>query len=192
MITIFKKETPLKLIFALSFVLIGVFSRLLPHPPNFTPLTAIALFSGTYLTGKTALLIPLVTMISSDLILKSYYDLPVMISVYGSFLAAALLGLWLRKHKNWGTIGAIATLSSLLFFAITNFAVWAFTPWYAKNFPGLIQCYLLALPFLKNTLLGDIFYTGCFFGLYELAVVWLKEKLKTAKVESKISAPKFE
>lgn len=185
MIAIFKKETPLKLIFALSFVLIGIVSRLLPHPPNFTPLTAIALFSGTYLTRKTALLIPLTTMIFSDLILKNYYDLPVMASVYGSFLAIALLGLWLKNHKRWGIIGATTILSSLLFFTITNFAVWAFTPWYAKNLSGLTQCYLLALPFLKNTLLGDIFYTGCLFGFYELAVVRLKEKLTIARAKKK-------
>jgi len=116
-------------------------------------------------------------MIISDFFI-GYYQFSLMAVVYGSFLLCVLLGFWLKKNKKWYTIGGSAILGAVLFFLITNFAVWAFTPWYAKTFSGLIQCYLMALPFFRNTLLGNLFYVSIFFGVYEMVEVWIRKKLR--------------
>jgi len=157
--------------------------RLLPHPPNFTPIAAIALFGGVYFSRKIALILPLAAMAISDKFI-GLYEPKLMLSVYGSFLLCVLLGFWLKKHKKWYTVGGSAILGAVLFFIITNFSVWAFTPWYAKTFSGLIQSYLMALPFFKNTLLGDMFYVTIFFGVYEMVELWIREKFKTTEIIS--------
>lgn len=171
-----KKRKTLEFVIVLVFVLIGVSLRLLPHPPNFAPIAAIALFGGVYLSRKVALTLPIAVMIISDIFLGGYYHLPVMTSVYGSFLLMVVLGFWLKKHKKWYTIGGSAILSAVLFFVITNFAVWVFNPWYLKTFSGIIQCYTMAIPFFKNTLMGNLFYVAVFFGTYEIIRVWLERK----------------
>ena len=109
----------------------------------------------------------------------------VILSVYLSFALIGLLGLWLRKRKNvTNTVGA--TLSgSLLFFIISNFAVWIATPWYSKTFQGLVQCYWMAIPFFRNTILGDLFYVGVMFGLYELVNYLILRRLLWQKVNLK-------
>jgi len=160
---------------ALLLISIGVSLRLLPHPPNFAPIAAIALFGGVYFSRKIALILPIVAMAISDIFIGDY-EPKLMASVYGSFLLCVVLGFWLKKHKKWYTVGGSVLSCSVLFFLITNFAVWDFTPWYAKTISGLIQCYLMALPFFKNTLLGDLFYVTIFFGAYEIVEVWIKRR----------------
>lgn len=177
-----KKEKNLELLIALSLILIGVVMRFFPHQPNFVPISAIALFGGVYLSKRLAMIIPLAAMFISDVFI-GYYEATLMAVVYGSFLLCVLLGFWLKKHKKWYTVLAMAATGSLLFFLITNFAVWIFTPWYEKSFAGLIQCYFMALPFFRNALLGDMFYAGVFFGIYELVVIWIKSKFKTTEVK---------
>ncbi|MCL5003933.1 MAG: hypothetical protein M1352_01535 [Patescibacteria group bacterium] len=149
------------------FILLGALSRLLPHPPNFAPIAALALFGGAYLRKRDAIIIPLLTMLVSDLILSGYYG-PTMFYVYGSFILIGLAGLWLRNHKSPFTILSSALLSSVLFFVVTNFGVWA-QGWYPHNLTGLIACYTAAIPFFRNTVLGDLSYTALFFGGFELA-----------------------
>ena len=163
---------------AIIFILIGAFSRLFPHPPNFTPIAAIALFGGVYLSKRLAFILPIAMMLISDLFL-GFYEIKLMIFVYVCFIISILLGFWLKNHKKWQTIFGASILASLIFFIFTNFAVFAFTPWYSKDFSGLIQCYFMALPFFRNTLLGDLFYVSLFFGIYELAAILVREKLKT-------------
>lgn len=170
-----KKGKILEFIIALFLILIGVSLRFLPHPPNFAPIAAIALFGGVYLSRKIAFILPLAAMAISDRFI-GFYEPKLMISVYGSFLLCVILGFWLKKRKKWYTIGASALISAVLFFIITNFAIWVFTPWYAKTFFGLIQCYLMALPFFRNTLFGDLFYVTVFFGTYELIEIWIRKK----------------
>ncbi len=167
----------LKFLIALLFILTGVVFRLIPHAPNFTPIAAIALFGGVYFSKRLAIVLPLGAMIISDIFI-GFYDIKIMSAVYGSFVLCAVLGIWLKSHKNWQTIGASAILSSVLFFLITNFAVWAFSPWYAKTFSGIVQSYFMALPFFRNSLLGDLFYTAVFFAAYELAIVFASKKLQ--------------
>lgn len=178
-----KKEKNIELIVALVFILIGISLRLIPHTPNFTPIAAIALFGGVYLSKKIALILPIGVMMISDMFI-GYYEPKLMISVYGSFLLCVVLGFWLKKHKRWYIIGGSAILSSVIFFFITNFAVWAFSPWYAKTISGIIQCYIMALPFFRNTLMGDMFYVTVFFGTYELVEVWIRSRFKIRKKDT--------
>lgn len=175
-----KKGKTLEFIVALLFILIGVSLRLLPHAPNFAPIAAIALFGGVYFSKKIALFLPLAAMAIGDLFI-GWYEPKLMFSVYGSFLLCVVLGFWLKRNKKWYTVGGSAILSAVLFFLITNFSVWVFTPWYAKTLSGIIQCYLMALPFFRNTLLGDLFYVIVFFGSYELIEVWIRKKFEAKK-----------
>jgi len=141
--------------------------RLVPHLPNFTPIAALGLFGGTYLNKKYALFVPLLAMLFSDIVI-GFAGFWVTFSVYFSFFLIGLIGLWLKNHKNLSNIAGASLTGSILFFLLTNFAVWAFTPWYPKSWDGLLKCYFLAIPFFRNTLLGDLFYVGLMFGLFEL------------------------
>jgi len=180
-----KKGKNIEFTIALLLILIGIILRIIPHAPNFTPIAAIALFGGVYFSRKIALFLPLGAMFISDIFI-GFYQAPVMVSVYGSFILSVVLGFWLKNHKGWYTVGGSAILSSVLFFLITNFAVWAFAPWYARTFSGIIQCYLMALPFFRSTLLGDLFYTAVFFGSYELIHVWVRSKFGMKKVLARV------
>ena len=175
-----KKGKILEISMGVIFILIGVVLRLIPHPPNFAPIGALALFGGVYLSRKMALGLPIVAMVISDLFI-GYYTPELMAAVYGSFILCVLLGFWLKNHKKWYTVLGSSLLASVIFFFVTNFAVWAFTPWYAKTFSGIIQCFFMALPFFKNTLLGDLFYVSIFFGVYKIIEVWIRKKFTITK-----------
>ncbi len=165
-----------KIIIFVILVVLGFTFRLLPHSWNFTPIGAIALFSGFYFKKKYAFAIPVLAMFISDAFL-GFYNWKLMPIVYGSFLLCVVLGFWLKKHKKWYTVAGTSIIAALLFFFITNFAVWIFTPWYAKTLSGVIQCYIMAIPFFRNTLLGNLFYVTVFFGAYEIIQVLIKNKL---------------
>lgn len=161
---------------ALFVILLGAISRILPHPPNFAPIGALALFGGVYFSKKIALVLPIFAMIVGDIFIGFYQPI-LMITVYLSFLICVFFGFWLKKNKNWSNILRTSMFSSIIFYLLTNFAVWAFTGWYPKTLFGLIQSYLMALPFLRNTFFGDLFYTTLFFGVYELFEIWVRKKL---------------
>jgi len=147
---------------------LAVLARLVPHVPNFTPIAAMALFGGAYLNRRYAILVPLAALLLSDLFIGFYSPL-VMVSVYGSFVLTGVVGLWLKKRRNPKNVIFAAIGASVLFFLVTNFAVWL-GGWYPKNLAGLLECYTMALPFFRNTILGNLFYTGVFFGGYELVL----------------------
>lgn len=159
---------------AFFIVLVGVFARLLPHLPNFTPVAATSLFGGTYLKKRWALILPIMIMVTSDLFIgfDGFYS---RAYVYGSFILTGLIGLWIRDHKNVKNIILGTFASSLLFFLITNFGVWAHGTMYTHNLTGLMQSYLMGVPFFRGTLLGDFFYTGIFFGSFEVSAHYLKK-----------------
>jgi hypothetical protein len=175
-----KKEKNLEFLIAIIFIIIGISLRLMPHPANFTPITAIALFAGAFLSKKIALAIPLLAMVISDFFI-GFYDLKLMSMVYGSFILCVIIGFLIRKNKKSYTILGSSIMGTFIFFFLTNFSFWAFTPFYTKTLAGLIQCYTMALPFLKNSLLGDLTYVIIFFGTFAIANVlvkkWLKERL---------------
>ena len=159
-----KKEN---FVLAIIFILTGILLRLVPHAPNFSPISAIALFSGAYLSKKWGIFIAVFAMAVSDFFI-GLYDIKIMASVYLSFIISVLLGSLVKKNRN--CVAFVSLASSISFFIITNLAVFVFSPWYEKTINGLIYCYFLALPFLKNTVMSDIFYTFLFFGLYELSL----------------------
>jgi len=156
-----KLFTP-RFIFIISVIFVGAMFRLLPHWPNFTPIAAIALFGGTYINKKSlAFAIPIFAMLIADVFLgfHSY-----MLSIYLSFAIIVMIGFILRNRVKFGSV-LIATVSgSVIFFLITNFAVWLGSPYYAQSFAGLIACYTAGLPFFNSGIIGDLFYSGVFFG----------------------------
>lgn len=153
-------------------ILIGVFARLVPHPANFAPITAIALFGGMYLPKKYAFVLPLVAVFLSDLWLG--FDFSSMWAVYGSFLLSGVIGLYIRQNKSVSIVITGTVFASVLFFLITNFAVWWGTNMYSKDWVGLINCYIAGIPFYRNTLMGDIFFTTILVGGYELIIKLVK------------------
>lgn len=159
---------------AVFFVFAGVVLRLIPHAPNFAPISAIAIFSGSKFSKKWGVTIAVLAMLVSDLFL-GFYNLWIMASVYVCFIFSVFLGSLLKSRKNFAGIILVSLLSSLLFFIVTNFAVFTLTSWYEKTFSGLIYCYFMALPFFRNTLFGDVFYSFMFFGLFELALLVFKK-----------------
>jgi len=163
-----------KLIQPATFILIGAATRVLPHPANFAPIAAMAIFGGVYLGKKQAFIIPLAAMIVSDVFI-GFDSVPMRIAVYGSFIISVLIGLWLKNHKNAKNIILGTLLSSVIFFSVTNFAVWAFGSMYPKSLAGIFECFALAIPFFRNTILGDMFYSGAFFGGYEFIRNLLKK-----------------
>jgi len=162
---------------AMILILVGILLRFAPHEPNFTPVAAIAIFSGVYLNKKYSFLIPLALMIASDLALGLHN---VVVFTWGSFIVVTFLGLWVKKHKSVSRIFAGSVISSVIFYVISNFGVWLMG-WYPRDLTGLINCYVMALPFLRNFTLGTLVYSAVFFGAYELVARSVKET-KLAKV----------
>ncbi len=151
----------------LVMILAAAASRLIPHPPNVASITAVALFGGAYLTDKRlAFVVPLAALFVSDLILGFYSHMEI---VYGSFALVVCIGFWIQRNRSALRIAGAALASSILFFVLTNFGVWAFGSLYPKTAAGLLTCYVAAIPFFQNTLAGDALYTTVLFGGFALA-----------------------
>ncbi len=144
---------------------LGVVSRLVPHPWNATPVMAIALFGGTYLSRRWALILPLAIVALSDFALGWHATIPF---TWGAFLLTGMLAWWIRVHPSPGRIFGGALAGSLFFFVVTNFGVWVTENLYPHTAVGLWTCYVAALPFFRNTLAGDLVYTGVLFSLFSL------------------------
>ncbi len=154
-------------IFTFALIFIAALSRLLPHPPNFIPITAMALFGGVYLDKKHTFIVPIAAMLISDYFIGFYSG---MMWTYAGFIGVGFIGLWLRNHRGLFQTVAATIAGSVFFFIVTNFGVWASAQVsYPHTVNGLIECYTAAVPFFRNTLLGDAVYVGCMFGLLELA-----------------------
>lgn len=149
---------------ALVLIATGAVLRLLPHAPNFAPVGAIALFGGAMLSRRLALIVPVAAMLASDVFI-GFYEPAVMVSVYASFLLTVLLGRWVGQRVGPLRVMGGSLAGSAAFFLITNAAVWAFGHGYARDASGLIQSYVNALPFFRNTLLSDLLYSSAFFGM---------------------------
>ncbi|HET7673765.1 MAG TPA: DUF6580 family putative transport protein [Candidatus Saccharimonadales bacterium] len=152
---------------AIVLIILGVLIRLEPHLANFAPIAAIALFAGVYLKRRYALLLPLSAMFMSDIVI-GFDSIQSRLTVYGSFAFVGLIGLAVKKKKNIATIAGGSIAGSLVFYLITNFAYLYPASMYPHNLSGVIASYHNALPFFRNTLAGDLFYTGLLFGSYEL------------------------
>jgi len=168
-----------------SMILVAAISRFLPHPPNFTPVMAMAIFAGATFSNKIyAFLVPLCAMLLSDVFLGLH---SMMVAVYLCFGIAVLLGAYLRNRKTPVNIVLITLAGSVIFFIITNFAMWLLSGLYPLTIDGLTMCYAAALPFYKyntffiSSLLGDLTYSVVLFGAFALAERFVPT-LKKARV----------
>jgi len=153
------------LIFAMLLLAAGL--RVAPHPWNFTPVGALALFSGAMIRDRRlAFLSAMLAMLAGDLFLGFNKLSPL---VYGSFAISVLIGRLLKERRTVPRIAGATFLGSLVFFLVTNFGVWAFLDSYPRTPAGLLACYLNGLPFFGNTLAGDAVYATLFFGTFALA-----------------------
>ena len=149
-----------------GIVSLSIFGRLLPHPPNFTPLGGAAVFGGANLPRPWNYLVPIIVLALSDMVLGWHQT---MIFVYGSFLVAVWLGeRLLSQGASRAKIAAVSLANSTIFFLVTNFGVWYSTTLYPKTMAGLYQSYLMGLPFWRPTILADLIFTFGFFALYRL------------------------
>lgn len=161
---------------AATLILLAATLRLLPHPENFAPITAVAIFGGALLPRRLAVVAPLAAIIVTDLIIGMHDLIPV---TWGSFALIALASnVWLKKPTFLRGAG-MALASSFFFFVTTNFAVWLTSGMYDRTLAGLAQCFALAVPFFRNTLISDLIYTGVLFGLYAFAVQAGKQLVDT-------------
>jgi hypothetical protein len=166
-------------------VLAAALARLVPHPPNFTPIGAMALFGGAcFVNRKAAYLLPIAAMLLSDLVLGfSRYGLWSLLAiqsvVYGCILAYTAIGQLIADRRSVWQVGGAALAGSLLFFVVTNFAAWAGGHGYPMTAAGLAECYWKGIPYFRNTLAGDAAFTAILFGglaILENRLAWMREK----------------
>lgn len=158
-------------------IVAAALSRLLPHPFNFTPIGAMALFGAAYFSDKRlAFIVPFLAMWLSDLWLNNVtypsangFQWTGNAWVYGSFALIALLGFGLLRRVKVAAVLGTSLLASILFFLITNFSVWLGSTGYPQNMTGLLACYGAGIPFFWNTIAGDLFYCAVLFGGFEWA-----------------------
>ena len=151
----------------LSAILMAALLRLVPHPPNFSPIGAMALFSGAYLGRKAlAFAAPLGALLLSDCVLGFYHG---QVTVYFSVALIVMIGIAALNRVSPLRVGAAALAGSISFFVITNFGMWLFSGIYPRTLAGLEACYVAAIPFFQNTLVGDLFYAALLFGGFAVA-----------------------
>jgi hypothetical protein len=143
----------------------GAVLRVAPHPPNFAPIGAMALFGGAALSGGWAFAVPLAALLLSDAVLGFY---PGWIWVYASFALIVLIGMTLRTRRTPLRVTGAALGSSVLFFVVTNFGEWL-GPLYPHTLAGLRADFVAAIPFFRNTALSDLAYSLAFFAIYDSA-----------------------
>ena len=148
-------------------ILLAAASRLLPHPPNFAPVAAIGLFAGAALGRRTAWLVPLAALLLSDAFLGFYHPVSMLFN-YAGFAACLLLGsAILGPARSFGRFAGATLSSAVAFFVLSNLGMWV-SGYYPRTFAGLVECYVAALPFFRNTLLSDVLYTAALFGGWAL------------------------
>jgi hypothetical protein len=147
--------------------------RLVPHPPNFSPIDAMALFSGAYLGRRwVAFAAPLAALFLSDLVLGFYHG---MATVYATVALIVAIGWSLSSRRSPLRIAGAAVAGSVTFFLITNFGMWLFSGFYPLTSAGLAACYVAAIPFFQTTVAADLFYAGLLFGGFALAEHFLPQ-----------------
>ena len=151
-------------IFIVFLIVAASLIRLAPHPPNFTPILSIALFSGVFLKNKYGFLIPMIIMVLSDFYIGNYQ---MSIWVYSSLLIIYFMGENSQKF-NTNFILKTSVFGSFIFFLTTNFGVWIVG--YPKSLDGILTCYIAALPFYKNTLISTLLYSSVFYLIYVLSL----------------------
>ena len=163
-LNLLKKEE----IFPISLILILTFSRLIPHPPNFTPIIAMAIMSGYFFRNiYLSLFVMLFSMLLADVFIGFYYN---MIFVYLTLFLITFIFFNISNKINSKNLLICSLTGSLVFFIFSNFGVWVLGSLYEKSLTGLVECYILAIPFFLNTLLSTIFFSYSsfiFFNIFE-------------------------
>jgi hypothetical protein len=153
---------------ALFLLILGIASRLVIHVPNFTPVLALALFGGVYLSPRRAVVMPLVLMMVSDLVIGGHNTI---LFTWGSVALISLLGFSIRSRKSFRNIAGMSVLSAILFFVVTNIGVWLMM--YPQTASGLQLCFLAAVPFFRDTLVSTLVYSFALFTGYEMLAQWV-------------------
>ncbi|MDR0926945.1 MAG: hypothetical protein LBO69_04180 [Ignavibacteria bacterium] len=155
----------LKFLLAVALVILSIASRFLPLPPNFSPIMAVALFSGViFADRKIAMIVPIAAMFISDIVIGLH---PTMLAVYLSFAIIALLGMRMKSINAKNVVGN-SLLAAVIFFVVTNLGVFA-AGWYSYTLEGLTTCFTMAIPFFRATLASSVLYSGILFGGVYLA-----------------------
>jgi hypothetical protein len=164
---------------AMAMIAIAAALRAAPHPWNFTPAGAMALFSGATLRNRwMKFALPLAALFAGDVLIGFHKLMP---AVYASFVVSVAIGTWIEKRRSIGRIAGATLFGAAQFFLVTNFAVWAAFSTYPKSPAGLIACYAAGIPFFWNTLAGDALYVTLLFGGYALAESFLAATLRTTE-----------
>ena len=151
----------------IGMILAAAAMRLLPHPSNFTPIGALALFAGAQFDDKRwAFIVPLAAMFLSDLLIGFHSQMPL---VYGAFAVIVAMGFWLKEKKSAAKIAGASLVAATFFFIVSNFSVWAFDGLYPLTMQGLVTCYIAAIPFFQNWLAATLVYSALLFGGFALA-----------------------
>jgi hypothetical protein len=162
-----KENLLYRTLLALALIVLAAALRIAPHPWNFTPVGAMALFSGAVLKDRRlAFFFPLFALFLGDIFIGFH---KLMFVVYASFLANVAIGLWLRDRRTITRITLATLLGAVQFFIVTNFGVWALGSFYPRTVAGFVACYVAGVPFFWNTLAGDAFYATLLFGGFALA-----------------------
>lgn len=160
-----------------GLILLAALTRVLPHPPNFSPVTAIALFGGAYFANRSwAVLVPLIGLVLSDLVLASlhgglyasWFSGSAIWLVYGCIALTTVMGFGLRGKVRGASVLGYSLAGSVLFFAVTNFGAFLGDPMYPKTAAGLMAAYAAGVPFFQWTLLGTLGYSAVLFGGFAL------------------------
>ena len=151
----------------IGMILAAAAMRLLPHPSNFTPIGALALFAGAHFDDKRwAFIVPLAAMLLSDLVIGFHGQIPL---VYGAFAVIVAMGFWLKEKKSAMNIAGASIVAGIFFFVVSNLSVWAFDGLYPLTLQGLVTCYIAAIPFFQNELTATLLYSAVLFGGFALA-----------------------
>jgi hypothetical protein len=157
-----------RFLFIASAIVLAAVSRLLPHLPDVSPVAAMALFGGACLSDKRiAFIVPLAAMLLSDAIIGFHST---MLYVYGGFVFTVLMGIYMRNAISLGSVLFGSLLSSVFFFLLSNFGVWV-NGNFAGGYAGLVNTYVLGVPFFRNTVFGDLFFNAVLFGGFYLAQI---------------------
>ena len=169
-------DLTIRIVLATTLILLAVLSRMVPHPANFAPIAAIAIFGGAILPRKWALSLPLIAMIASDLIIGLH---PLIFFTWGSFAIIALTSHTFIKKIEPLTIVTASLSASVFFYLITNFGVWIEGRLYPLTLSGLGQSYYNAIPFFRNTVLGDLVFSVILFGAYAVVYTYAFPVIKS-------------
>jgi hypothetical protein len=180
---IMKDRMDSRLLTLAAIILLAALSRLLTNGliPNFAPIGAIALFSGAYFKDKRmAFIVPVTAMLISDVFIGFHST---MIFVYAAFIGMVALGFLLRTNDQISIpkTAGVTVVGTLLFFFVTNTGVWMMYDFYPKNINGLFASWVAGIPFLRFSLLGDLFYVSLLFGAFE----WIKRSVPSFNVALK-------